>query len=87
MTGENNVDLARLIADLQARAIVHHHIIMALVRREAATSGDPRRNLSGLTDDLTRIADESVPLEDTRAAAMSLRDYLDDFLARAGAPA
>jgi hypothetical protein len=80
MTLQKDIDLTRLIADLQARAIVHHHIIMQLVQREAAASGDARKYLSLLTDDLTRIADESLPLEDTRAAAMSMRDYLDDFL-------
>jgi hypothetical protein len=85
MTVQNDLDLPRLIADLQARSIIHHHIIMQLVRREATASGDTRKYLSGLTDDLTRIADETLPLEDTRAAAMSMRDYLDDFLVRAGA--
>jgi hypothetical protein len=84
MTVQTDLDLTRLIADLQARSIVHHHILMQLVRREADASGDARKYLSALTDDLTRIADESIPLEDTRAAAMSLREYLDDFLVRAG---
>ena len=73
-----------MIADLQARSVVHHHILMQLVQREAAASGDVRKYLSRLTDDLTRITDESLPLEDTRAAAMSMRDYLDDFLVRTG---
>lgn len=85
MTAQTYLDFTRLIADLQARSIVHHHIIMQLVRREATASGDERKYLSVLTDDLTRIADESLPLEDTRAAAMSMRDYLDDFLVRTGA--
>lgn len=80
MTIQPDVDFTRLIADLQARSIVHHHIIMQLVQREAEASGDARKYLSLLTDDLTRIADTSLPLEDTRAAAMSMRDYLDDFL-------
>lgn len=79
------LSLTRLIADLQARSIVHHHIVMQLVRREASASGDARKYLSVLTDDLTRIADDSLPLDDMRAAAMSMRDYLDDFLVRAGA--
>lgn len=38
-----------------------------------------------LTDDLTEIADQSLPLEDTRVAAMSMRQYLDEFLVTAGA--
>ncbi len=84
MTAQTELDLTRLIADLQARSIVHHHLIMQLVRREATASGDARKYLSGLTDDLTRITDETLPLDDMRAAAMSLRDYLDDFLVRAG---
>ena len=63
---------------------MHHHILLQLVRRKADASGDERKYLSGLTDDLTSIAGESIPLEDTRAAAVSLRDYFDDFLARAG---
>jgi hypothetical protein len=87
MTAQTEVDLTRLIADLQARSIVHHHLIMQLVRREATGSGDARKYLSVLTDDLTRIADETLPLEDVRAAAMSMRDYLDDFLTRAGGQA
>jgi hypothetical protein len=79
------VDLTRLIADPQARSVIHHHIIMQLVRREARESGDVRKYLSVLTDDLTMITDHSLPLDDTRAAAMSMREYLDDFLVRAGA--
>ncbi|MBS0412292.1 MAG: hypothetical protein JSR86_20405, partial [Proteobacteria bacterium] len=71
--------------DLQARSIVHHHIIMQLVRREARDAADPRAYLSSLTDDLTRIADDSLPLDDTRAAAMSMRHYLDEFLTTVGA--
>lgn len=59
---------------------MHHHILLQLVRREADASGDERKYLSGLTDDLTSIAGESIPLDDTRAAAMGLRDYLDDYL-------
>lgn len=86
-TRRAELSLTRLIADLQARSIVHHHILMQMVRREAAASGDARKYLSVLTDDLTRIADETLPLNDTRAAAMSMRDYLDDFLVRAGAEA
>jgi hypothetical protein len=82
MSLQTNVDFTRLIADLQARSIVHHHILMQLVQRDAAASGDARKYLSLLTDDLTRIADQSLPLNDTRAAAMSMRDYLDDFLVR-----
>lgn len=84
MTTPTELDVMRLIADLQARSLVHHHVLMQLVQREATASGDVRKYLSRLTDDLTRIADESLPLEDTRAAAMSMRDYLDDFLVRTG---
>jgi len=82
---QNELQLTRLIADLQARSIVHHHIIMQLVRREAQGCANPRAYLSGLTDDLTRIADESLPLDDIRAAAMSMRQYLDEFLVTVGA--
>lgn len=82
---EKELELTRLIADLQARAIVHHHILMQLVRREARASKDARGYLSVLTDDLTKIADQSLPLEDTRVAAMSMRQYLDEFLVTAGA--
>jgi hypothetical protein len=78
------LEMTRLIADLQARAIVHHHILMQLVRREARESSDARAYLSVLTDDLTKIVDQSLPLEDTRAAAMSMRQYLDEFLVTAG---
>lgn len=81
---ERELELTRLIADLQARAIAHHHILIQLVRREALQSGDARGYLSGLTDDLTKIIDDSLPLEDTRAAAMSMRGYLDEFLVSAG---
>lgn len=77
-------EMTRLIADLQARAIVHHHILMQLVRREARAAKDARAYLSILTDDLTKITDESLPLEDTRVAAMSMRQYLDEFLATVG---
>ena len=84
MTNQTELNVTRLIADLQARSVVHHHILLQLVQREAAASGDVRKYLSRLTDDLTRITDESLPLEDTRAAAMSMRDYLDDFLVRTG---
>lgn len=82
---EKDLEVTRLIADLQARAIVHHHILMQLVRREARASNDARLYLSGLTDDLTKIADDSLPLDDTRVAAMSMRQYLDEFLVTAGA--
>jgi len=82
---KQEVNLMRLIADLQARSVIHHHIIMQMVRREALNSGDVRKYLSVLTDDLTMITENSLPLEDTRAAAMSMREYLDDFLVRAGA--
>jgi hypothetical protein len=82
---QTEVDLIRLIADLQARSVIHHHILMQMVRREAMNSGDIRKYLSVLTDDLTMITDQSLPLDDTRAAAMSMREYLDDFLVRAGA--
>ena len=81
---EKELELTRLIADLQARAIAHHHILMQLVRREARASKDARGYLSSLTDDLTRIVDQSVPLEDTRFAAMSMRQYFDEFLVTAG---
>jgi hypothetical protein len=78
-------ELTRLIADLQARSIIHHHILMQLVRREARESNSPRAYLSGLTDDLTQIADRTLPLDDVRVAAMSMRQYLDEFLVTAGA--
>jgi hypothetical protein len=82
---QDELKLTRLIADLQARSIVHHHIIMQLVRREAQNADSPRAYLSTLTDDLTKIVDESIPLDDVRAAAMSMRQYLDDFLITVGA--
>jgi hypothetical protein len=82
---QDELKLTRLIADLQARSIVHHHLIMQLVRREARDAGSPRAYLSSLTDDLTRIVDDSLPLDDVRAAAMSMRQYLDDFLTTVGA--
>lgn len=82
---QDELKLTRLIADLQARSVVHHHIIMQLVRREAREAANPRAYLSALTDDLTRIADDSLPLDDVRAAAMSMRQYLDDFLVTVGA--
>lgn len=81
---EKELELTRLIADLQARAIVHHHILIQLVRREARASMDARGYLSLLTDDLTKVADQSLPLDDTRVAAMSMRQYLDEFLVTAG---
>lgn len=81
---EKELELTRLIADLQARAIAHHHILMQLVRREARASKDARGYLSVLTDDLTKTVDQSLPLEDTRVAAMSMRLYLDEFLVTAG---
>lgn len=58
---------------------------MQLVRREARDAADPRAYLSSLTDDLTKIADDSLPLDDIRAAAMSMRGYLDEFLTTVGA--
>lgn len=79
-----NPETMRVIADLQARAIVHHHLLMQLVRREARAADDPRAYLSALADDLVRIADRSLPLEDVRLAAMSMRQYLDEFLVTAG---
>ncbi len=82
---QNDVELRRLIAELQARSIVHHHIIMQLVRREARETSNPRVYLSALTDDLTKIIDESLPLDDVRTAAMSMRQYLDEFLITVGA--
>lgn len=82
---EKEIELTRLIADLQARAIVHHHILMRLVRDEARGSNDTRAYFSQLTDDLTKIADESLPLDDTRVAAMSMRQYVDEFVVTAGA--
>jgi len=81
---EKELELTRLIADLQARAIAHHHILMQLVRREAQASNNARDYLSVLTDDLTKILDQSLPLEDTRVAAMSMRQYLDEFLVTVG---
>lgn len=82
---EKQIEMARLIADLQARAIAHHHILLQLVRREARASQDVRAYLSSLTDDLTLAVDTSLPLDDTRTAAMSMRQYLDEFLVTAGA--
>ena len=82
---EKELQVTRLIADLQARAILHHHILLQLVRREAREANDARAYLSVLTDDLTKIVDESLPLDDTRTAAMSMRQYLDEFLLAAGA--
>ena len=58
---------------------------MRLLRREARDAASLRVYLSNLTDDLTRIADEGVPLDDVRAAAMSMRQYLDEFLVTVGA--
>lgn len=81
---DDDLKLTRLIADLQARSVVHHHIIMQLVRREAQNAASPRAYLSSLTDDLTRIIDDSLPLDDVRAAAMSMRQYLDEFLTTVG---
>lgn len=83
---QKELELTRLIADLQARALVHHHLLMLLVRREAQQSPNPRAYLSALTDDLTKIADESLPLDDVRVAAMSMRQYLDEFLVTASIP-
>lgn len=82
---KKEIELTRLIADLQARSIVHHHIIMQLVRDNARASDDPRAYLSDLTDELTKIADQSLPLDDIRTAAMSMRQYLDEFLVTVGA--
>jgi hypothetical protein len=82
---EEEIQTTRLIADLQARAIVHHHVLLQLVRREAQASLDARAYLSALTDDLTRIVDQSLSLDDVRIAAMSMRQYLDEFLVTAGA--
>lgn len=82
---QREIELTRLIADLQARSIVHHHIIMQLVRGNAKETSNPRAYLSGLADDLTKIADQSLPLEDVRTAAMSMRQYLDEFLVTVGA--
>jgi hypothetical protein len=81
---EKELQITRLIADLQARAILHHHILLQLVRREAQDASDARAYLSVLTDDLTKIVDESLPLDDTRTAAMSMRQYLDEFLVATG---
>ena len=58
---------------------------MQLVGREAEGSTNPRAYLSGLTDDMTKIVDESLPLDDLRTAAMSMRQYLDEFLVTVGA--
>ena len=82
---QREIELTRLIADLQARSIVHHHIIMQLVRGNARESNNPRAYLSGLADELTKIADQSLALDDTRTAAMSMRQYLDEFLVTVGA--
>ena len=82
---QNELELRRLIAELQARSVVHHHIIMQLVRREARHTSNPHTYLSVLTDDLTKIVDDSLSLDDVRTAAMSMRQYLDDFLVTVGA--
>jgi len=82
---QDELQLTRLIADLQARSILHHHLIMQLVRREAQRSTDPRAYLSGLTDDMTKIVDATLPLDDVRTAAMSMRNYLDEFIVAVGA--
>jgi hypothetical protein len=82
---QTEIEMTRLIADLQARAVVHHHLLMHLVRDEARRAENPRSYLSGITDDLTRIVDESLSLDDMGAAAMSMRQYLDEFLVTAGA--
>jgi hypothetical protein len=82
---QKELEISRLIAELQARSIVHHHIIMQLIRREARDSSNPRAYLSDLTDDLTKIADQTLPLEDVRTAAMSMRQYLDEFVVTVGA--
>ncbi len=82
---EKELELTRLIADLQARAVVHHHLLMQLVCREADRTGSPRAYLSNLTDDMMKVIDNSLPLDDVRVAAMSMRQYLDEFLVTAGA--
>jgi hypothetical protein len=82
---KDELELRRLIAELQARSVVHHHMIMQLIRREARDTANPRAYLSDLTDDLTKIVDESLPLDDVRTAAMSMRQYLDEFLVTVGA--
>ncbi|CAN7606879.1 hypothetical protein LJR164_004491 [Phenylobacterium sp. LjRoot164] len=82
---DKELELTRLIADLQARAVVHHHLLMQLVCREADRTANPRAYMSALTDDMTKIIDDSLPLDDVRAAAMSMRQYLDEFLVDAGA--
>ncbi|MET0338283.1 MAG: hypothetical protein ABW063_11065 [Caulobacter sp.] len=81
----NELDVARLIADLQARSIIHHHLLMQLVRREARESASSRAYLSELSEDLTQIADRTLTLDDVRIAAMSMRQYLDEFLVTVGA--
>ena len=82
---QKEIELTRLIADLQARSVVHHHIIMQLVRDNARQAGNPRAYLSGLAEDLTQIVDQSLPLDDVRTAAMSMRQYFDEFLVNVGA--
>lgn len=82
---QKEIELTRLIADLQARSVVHHHIIMQLVRDNAREAGNPRAYLSGLAEDLTQIVDQSLPLDDVRTAAMSMRQYFDEFLVTVGA--
>lgn len=84
---EQELELTRLIADLQARAVVHHHLLMQIVCREADRSANPRAYLSALTDEMTKIIDKSLPLDDVGVAAMSMRQYLDEFLVTAGAMA
>ena len=82
---QKEIELTRLIADLQARSVVHHHIIMELVRDNAREAANPRAYLSGLAEDLTQIVDQSLPLDDVRTAAMSMRQYFDEFLVTVGA--
>ena len=82
---KKEIELTRLIADLQARSVVHHHIIMELVRDNAREAANPRAYLSGLAEDLTQIVDQSLPLDDVRTAAMSMRQYFDEFLVTVGA--
>lgn len=82
---QQQIEITRLIADLQARSIVHHYIIMQLVRSNARETDNPRAYLSGLAEELTQIVDQSLPLDDVRTAAMSMRQYFDEFLVNVGA--
>lgn len=50
---------------------------MQLVRANARETDNPRAYLSGLAEELTQIVDQSLPLDDVRTAAMSMRQYFE----------